>query len=159
MIGLLWNLILALIWVAVTADFSLSNLIVGFALGFLILYFARRIIGAPAYADRAWRAARFGLFFLWEVFLANLRVASDVLTPSFRTRPAILAIPLDAKTDAEITLLANLITLTPGTLSLDISADRRILYIHTMFLEQGDVERTKRKIKEQMERGLLEVLR
>jgi multicomponent Na+:H+ antiporter subunit E len=64
---------------------------------------------------------------------------------------------LDARTDAEIMLVANLISLTPGTLSLDISEDRRVLYIHVMFLD--DIEKTRQQIKQGLERRVLEVMR
>jgi multicomponent Na+:H+ antiporter subunit E len=74
-------------------------------------------------------------------------------------RPGVVAIPLDARTDAEITLLANLITLTPGTLSLDVSSDRRMLYIHVMYIDNDDLEEVRRKIKAGFERRVLEVLR
>jgi multicomponent Na+:H+ antiporter subunit E len=74
-------------------------------------------------------------------------------------RPGVIAVPLDAKTDAEITLLANLITLTPGTLSLDLSPDRGVLYVHTMYIDQDDVERARRQIKDNLERRVLELLR
>jgi multicomponent Na+:H+ antiporter subunit E len=99
----------------------------------------------------------FALFYVWELILANLRVAYDVLTPKPRIRPGVLAIPLQAKTDAEITMLANLITLTPGSVSLDVSSDRRFLYLHAMYI--ADVEKYRESIKEQMERRVLEVLR
>ena len=68
-----------------------------------------------------------------------------------------VAIPLDAETDAEITLLANLITLTPGTLSLDVSDDRRVLYIHAMYVD--DVEELRRSIKDGFEKRVMELLR
>ena len=66
-------------------------------------------------------------------------------------------LPLDARTDAEIMLVANLISLTPGTLSLDLSEDRKLLYIHVMFLD--DIEQTRRQIKEGLEKRVLEVMR
>jgi multicomponent Na+:H+ antiporter subunit E len=85
-------------------------------------------------------------------------VAYIVVNPWYPLRPGIVAIPLDARTDAEITLLANLITLTPGTLSIDVSADRKVLYIHVVELgEQPD--QVRHKIKERLERRLLEVMR
>jgi multicomponent Na+:H+ antiporter subunit E len=74
-------------------------------------------------------------------------------------RPGVIAIPLNARTDVEITLLANLITLTPGTLSLDVSADRSVLYIHVMYIDNDDIDAVRRKIKEGFERRILEVLR
>lgn len=100
---------------------------------------------------------RFVLFFLWELWLANLRVARDVLTPGYSMRPAVLAVALTARTDLEITLLANLISLTPGTLSLDVSTDRRMLYIHAMYVD--DPEDYRRYIQHEFERRLLEVFR
>jgi multicomponent Na+:H+ antiporter subunit E len=68
-----------------------------------------------------------------------------------------VAIPLDARTDTEITLLANLITLTPGSVSLDVSSDRRFLYLHAMYID--DLEEFRRSIKDTLEHRVLEVLR
>jgi multicomponent Na+:H+ antiporter subunit E len=95
---------------------------------------------------------------LWQLLKSNLRLAYDVITPGYQMRPGVIAIPLEAKEDAEITLLANLITLTPGSLALDLSADRTILYIHVIYLDD-DVETTRRDIKDRLERRVLEVLR
>ena len=72
-------------------------------------------------------------------------------------KPGIIAIPLEAKTDFEITLLANLITMTPGTLSLDLSEDRRTLYVHAMYIH--DPEKIRASIKNDLERRVLEVFR
>jgi multicomponent Na+:H+ antiporter subunit E len=89
--------------------------------------------------------------------MSNLRVARDVLTPKQYMRPGVVALPLEAKTDGEITLLAGLITLTPGTLSLDVSADRKFLYVHSMYID--DPEREKERLKRRFEKRLLEMLR
>jgi multicomponent Na+:H+ antiporter subunit E len=154
----LWNLLLALVWAAATGEFSLPNLGTGFLLGYLILWFARRDTGAEEYVARVPRAVRFVIFYLWQMLLSNLRVAYDVITPTNYMKPGVIAVPLDTRTDAETTLLANLITLTPGTLSLDLSADQKTLYVHVMYLDP-DVEVTRRAIKEQLERRVLGVLR
>lgn len=106
---------------------------------------------------KVWLVIELTLFFLWELILANLRVAHDVLTPKHYKRPGVVAIPLDARTNAEITLLACLITLTPGTLSLEVSQDRRVLYVHDMFID--DPDEVRRSIKAGFERRLLEVMR
>ena len=74
-----------------------------------------------------------------------------------RSRPGIIAVPIEARTDLEITTLANLVSLTPGTLSLDVSGDRRTLYVHAMFVD--DPESIHRDIKNGMERRVLEALR
>jgi multicomponent Na+:H+ antiporter subunit E len=155
--GLLINVALAASWAAVSGRLDLVNLGVGFALGFTILLLTHRVVGATSYVRRVRSAVELVLFFLGQLIAANLRVAYDVLTPSFRARPGILAIPLDAKTDTEITVLANLISLTPGTLSLDVSEDRSTLFIHTMYID--DIEKVRRAIKEGFERRVIEVLR
>jgi multicomponent Na+:H+ antiporter subunit E len=155
---LLWNILLALVWAMLTGNFSLRNFAFGFLLGFLVLYASRHGVGgAPRYAVRVRHAASFLFFFLWELILANLRVAREIITPGLQMRPGIIAIPLDARTDAEITMLANLITLTPGTMSMDVSTDRRVLYIHAMYVD--DADELRRKLKDGFERRLLEVLR
>jgi multicomponent Na+:H+ antiporter subunit E len=151
------NVFLALIWAAATGDFGEANLLLGFGIGFLVIFFTQRALGAGDYAQRVWRVIAFIFFFIWELFLANLRVAYDVITPSHYMRPGIITIPLTAKTDTEITLLANLISLTPGTLSLDISEDREVLYIHAMFVD--DPDELRHEIKAGFERRVLEVLR
>ncbi|MCS7283245.1 MAG: Na+/H+ antiporter subunit E [Anaerolineae bacterium] len=158
MSAFLLNLLLALAWMALTGRFTLVNFAFGFAIGYGALWLAQRVLGPSSYFGKARRFLGFVLFFLWEVLKANLQVAYIVLHPRSRLRPGVIAVPLDARTDAEITLLANLITLTPGTLSIDVSADRKVLYVHT--LDMGDnPARFRREIKEGLERRLLEVMR
>lgn len=77
---------------------------------------------------------QFLIIFIWEVIIANLRVAYDVITPQSRARPGVIAIPLECKTNLEITLLVIVISLTPGTLVLDLSSDKKKLFIHAMFI-------------------------
>ena len=153
----LWHILLALSWAAITGLFTWSNVLAGFILGYLVLFFAQRAVGSSNYFRRIDRVLRFAVFYVWELILANFRVAYDVMTPTHRMRPGVVAIPLDAKTDAEITLLANLITLTPGSVSLDVSSDRRFLYLHAMYID--DVEEFRQSIKNTIERRVLEVLR
>ncbi len=157
----LLNLLLALAWVGLTGAFTPTNFLIGFGLAYGLLWLMQRAGGEEmarqsGYFGRAWRTVEFAAFFLWELILANLRVAVDILRPRMRLQPAVVAIPLEESSPAQITLLANLITLTPGTLSLDVSSDRRVLYVHTMHV--GDVERFRRTIKEQFERRVREVL-
>lgn len=99
----------------------------------------------------------FIFFFLYELVKANIQVAYDVITPKFYMTPGIVEVPLDAKSDMEITLLANLISLTPGTLSLDVSSDRKVLFVHSMYL--SNKEDFIYSIKNGFERKLLEILR
>jgi multicomponent Na+:H+ antiporter subunit E len=154
---LVWNLGLALLWAAVTAEFTLYNLLVGAVLGFLVLFVTRPLIGETRYFHRPFITAGFLLFFIRELVVSSLKVAYEVITPGFRMRPGVVAVPLEVKTDAEITLLANLITLTPGTLSLDVSSDKRVLYVHAMYVTNAEAVR--KEIKGGLERKVLEVMR
>ena len=95
--------------------------------------------------------------FAFELVISSLRVAWDVVTPRHLSRPGILAVPLDAKTDVEITVFANLLCLTPGTLSLAVSEDRRVLYVHAMFIEHPEEDCG--HLKRTFERRVLEALR
>lgn len=154
---LLMNLLLALIWMALTGKFSLVNFFFGFAAAFLILWMITSKGEDQGYFTRLPRIIAFIFFFLYELLKANLQVAYDVITPKFYMKPGIIAIPLEAKTDLEITLLANLISLTPGTLSLDVSDDRKVLYVHAMYIY--DKEEFIYKIKTGFEKRLLKILR
>lgn len=98
-------------------------------------------------------------FFLKEILISNLRITYDVLTPGYNMNPAIIALPLDVQTDIEILALATLITCTPGTLALKVSEDKRILYIHEMYIPGNDVEAVKKRIKNGFERRILEITR
>lgn len=155
---LLLNVLLALAWVALTGQFTPVNLAFGFALGYVMLWIAQRAGKPLAYFNKVRQMLGFVAFFIWEMVKANLEVTYYVLASHRKMRPGVIAVPLDVRTDTEITLLANLITLTPGTLSLDVSADRRVMYIHSVTL--GDeTDRFRRQIKEGFERRVLEVLR
>jgi multicomponent Na+:H+ antiporter subunit E len=151
------NVFLALGFSAVLGQFSLYGLGTGFAVGFLALWATRPLYGESTYFWRVVNVSRLALFFLWELLRSNVRVLWDIVTPSHISSPGIVGIPLDARTDFEIMAVANLISLTPGTLSIDLSPDRRILYVHVMFLE--DVEAVRREIKSGLERRILEAIR
>jgi multicomponent Na+:H+ antiporter subunit E len=150
------NMALALGWAALVGSFDLPSLLVGFAIGYVVLWVARPLFGSTAYFERLWRGARLAARFLYELVVSSLRVVWDVITPTHLSRPGIIAMPLDAKGDGEILLVANLISLTPGSLSLDVSADRKTLYVHAMFVE--DPDRLRRELKDGLEREVIEVL-
>ncbi|MCH8535525.1 MAG: Na+/H+ antiporter subunit E [Flavobacteriaceae bacterium] len=154
----LTNILLTIIWVFLTGSFEVVNFVFGFVITFLILW----IISSKDSENGKYfriipKLISFFFFFLWEVVKANIQVAYEVITPQNKMKPGIVALPLDAKTDTEITLLANLITLTPGTLSLDVSEDKKVLYIHSMYVH--DKQDFIKEIKNGFERKLLEILR
>lgn len=129
-------IILALLWAAMTGTFSGLNLLLGAGIGAVAVLLLRRNLAPGRRLRQVRSVTSLALLFLYELGVSAVRVAIVVLTPDMKAvlRPAIIAFPLSVKSDAEITLLANLITLTPGTLSVDVSEDRSLLYVHTLTL-------------------------
>jgi multicomponent Na+:H+ antiporter subunit E len=150
------NIVLAVVWAALMASFTLTSLLVGYVLGFGALWLAQPLFDQPqSYFRRVWRILRLTGFFLYELVVSSLRVAWDVITPSHQSNPAIVEMPLDVESDLEILLVTNLISLTPGTLSLDVTPDRKTLIVHAMFAD--DPEGLVRELKDGMERMVKEV--
>jgi multicomponent Na+:H+ antiporter subunit E len=154
---LLMNLLLTLIWMALTGKFSATNFFFGLVLSFFIMWIISRDDEDQRYFKKIPGIVNLILFFIYELIKANIQVAYDVITPKFHMKPGIVAIPLTVSSDLEITLLANLITLTPGTCSLDVSDDKKILYVHSMFI--NDKESFIQGVKNGFEKKILEVMR
>ena len=150
------NLLLAGGWCALLGTFDLGTFVWGFLLAFAALSLSSPMFGQTAYFKRALLAARLGAYFLYELVVSSLQVAWDVITPGHRSRPGIIAVPLELEEPIQITVLANLISLTPGTLSLDVSPDGKTLYVHEMFLDDADEAR--RAIKTGFERLVREAM-
>ncbi len=153
----LLNILLTLLWVALTGALTPVNFGFGFVLGFFILWLKERNGADKRYFFRVPKLIGFALFYLMEMIKANLQVAYDVLTPHYFMNPGIVAIPLDAETDFEITMLSNMISLTPGTLVVDLSTDRKVMYVHVMYLKNK--KEFVSTLKQGLERKLLEILR
>ncbi|WP_421952432.1 Na+/H+ antiporter subunit E [Pelagibacterium sp.] len=148
---------LALVWAAVTGGFTLLNLLLGAFVGAMAVLFIRERVDRPHMMRRLVRVVSLAALFFYELALSALRVAILVLSPRMEKRlsPGIIAYPLTVTSDAQITLLANLITLTPGTLSVDVSDDRTMLYIHV--LEMHDRADVIASIKNGFEARIIEV--
>jgi multicomponent Na+:H+ antiporter subunit E len=155
---LLGNLLLALAWAALQGEFSLFNIVVGHVLGYLVLLGLVKggVLARSPYVGRVHVAFGLVAFFLWELVIANARLALDVITPRFHMTPGILAVPLDATRDSEILLLAILINLTPGSVALDVTDDRRVMYVHVMYMTSPDAARA--DIKHGFERRVRQLL-
>ncbi|AIM38731.1 Na+/H+ antiporter subunit E [Sphingobacterium sp. SG20118] len=153
----LMNLLLSFIWVALTGSMYYTNFLFGFMLGFFILWVMNRNEIDQRYFYRVPKTISFLFFFLYQMIIANLQVAYDVITPKYFFKPGIVKYRMDAKSDFEINLLSTFISLTPGTLILDVSDDKKILYIHVMYLH--DKQKFMMQLKNNVERKLLEILR
>lgn len=153
----LTNVMLAIAWAAVSGDFSVLNLFFGFCLAALVLSLIREQVGSVHYFVKLFRGVRLMIVFVVELVKSSVWVAWVVLSPRPRLTPAIIAYPLEVDRDFEITLLSSLITLTPGTLSVDVSRDRKTLYVHCM--DAPDIDAVVGNIKNSFERRILETFR
>jgi multicomponent Na+:H+ antiporter subunit E len=149
------NLLLALLWAALHADLSVSTTGFGFLLGFLLLSVIHHGYGAAVIG-----AVGFLLFLVKSIIISSFQVAGYVLAPKLKLDQGIVAIPLAARTDLEIAILASAITLTPGTLSVDVAQDaagQRVLFVHNLVM--GDADAVRKSIKDDFERRILRVTR
>lgn len=153
--NLLWIAVLAIAWTVLVGELSPFSLVEGAILGYLVLLLRRQV--ELNLIVRTWKLSVLVLFFLWELLLANIRVTIDIITPNDNIRAGVVAVPLDIQGPVSVAVLANIISLTPGTVTMDVSDDQTVLYIHTMHLKDADEFR--RDIKEGFERRLMEVLR
>lgn len=154
---ILLNVFLAGVWMFMTNSFSPTGFAIGFLIGLLLIILMRRFFSNRLYLFRAWAVISLFFLFLKELVLSSFSVFRLVIQPKLAIRPAVFELETELKRDWEVTLLAALITLTPGTLVIGISDDQKMLYIHAIDFE--DIEDAVSSIKNTFERAILEVSR
>ncbi|MBD1382589.1 Na+/H+ antiporter subunit E [Metabacillus arenae] len=154
---ILLNFFLAFVWMFLQADYSGITFIIGYVLGIGVLFVLRRFFHRRFYINNVIAIIKLFLIFCRELITANIAVLKVVLSPKLHNRPGIFAFETTLEKDWEITILSNLITLTPGTLVLDVSMDNKILYVHAMDI--ADSEESKREIRDSFEKAIKEVSR
>jgi multicomponent Na+:H+ antiporter subunit E len=153
---ILANLLLALAWVGLNGHFTLDSLIIGAVIGrIVLLVLAKGEVLPRTEVGRVERALSLLGYLLWQIVLANLRLARDVLSIRHRMKPGVIRLPLSVTTDGEILLLSAMINITPGSVALDVSADRQSMYVHVMHVRT--LEDAKLEIKNGFERKILEL--
>ncbi|WP_071460541.1 Na+/H+ antiporter subunit E [Bacillus massilinigeriensis] len=154
---ILLNFFLAFIWMFLKTSYTPVTFLVGYFFGLLVIFTFRRFFHTRFYGYKIVAVIRLFLIFNRELFLSNLAVLKVILKPKLDIKPGIFALPTELKEDWEITILANLITLTPGTLVIDISPDNSILYVHAMDID--DIQEAIDGIKNSFEKAIMEVSR
>ncbi|MHB8171367.1 MAG: Na+/H+ antiporter subunit E [Thermincolia bacterium] len=154
---ILLNLIIAFSWVLIGGSWSPVSFGVGYFIGLVLLLIFRGFLTEDFYMKRVWAAIVLFLIFNRELVMSNIAVIKLVLSPKLNIRPGILAVPVKVKGPWEITLFANLITLTPGTLSVDLSPDNKVLYVHA--IDIPDAEEMINSFKDTFEKRIMEVFK
>lgn len=149
------TLSLALIWMLLVNSFAPGPLLLGLLFGWAIPLFTRHFWPEEVRIARPLVLLRFIGIVLFDIVIANLTVARLILGRPKHLRPRFVELPLDLRTDLAISLLANTISLTPGTVSAKLSEDRRCLIVHA--LHETDTDAMVAKIKQRYEAPLKEV--
>jgi multicomponent Na+:H+ antiporter subunit E len=152
---ILLNIGLAIIWMLLRNDFSALEFFIGYVVGIALLFVLRRFLEFDFYFRRVIAIFKLIILFLWELILANIDVIKIVLSPKLNIQPGIIAVPTKLKTDWEVTLLASLISLTPGTLSMYFSEDGKTIFVHSIHVPDKDA--MIKQIHNTFERAIMEV--
>lgn len=154
-VQLVLNIIIAFFWLLVTDSYTLNNLVLGFIFGLILVYLLHRVLPGNFYLLKVYRIIKLIFIFLIELIKANLDVLKIILKRNIDNTPGFFVYNTDLKTDWQIVLLSNLITLTPGTVVLGISDDRTKIYIHSIHFsnKEDEVE----SIKSSLEKVVKEV--
>lgn len=155
----LFNLLIAFLWMAINNSNTGSSFIIGYLIGIVLLLLFRksRPQNRPFYIRRLWSITKLLLIFIRELTISNFVVIGHILRPKLAIRPGIFAYETALTSEWEVTLLSCLICLTPGTLTLDVSADGKTLYIHAIDIKDAEV--MAKQIRDNFEQVILEVTR
>ena len=155
----LLSLLLLACWLWLNNTLAPGHLLLGALLGAAIPFVTRPFWPDPLTVRHPLRVLEYAAVVLYDIVVANLQVAAIILGPLSRLRPAFVRVPLELRSDFAVTVLASTVTLTPGTVSVEIEDDgagRRVLVFHALrCVDADDMVRT---IKRRYERRLQEIL-
>jgi multicomponent K+:H+ antiporter subunit E len=151
----LFSVFLWLVWLLLNNTVDPGHLLLGAMLALALPLFTSRFWPDRPHIRKPLKLLRYFAVLFWDIILANLTVARLILGPTARLRPAFILLPLELRNEYAIVVLANTISLTPGTVSSDLNPDRRTLLIHALDVENP--EETIARIKQRYERPLQEI--
>lgn len=155
-IQVLINVLLAALWMMLSETYTFGAFIFGYLFGILFVLAALPLLpGKHLYLRPVWKSIVLAGIFMKELVLANIDVIKIVIQKEIKNEPAFFAYPTELKKDWEITLLSQLITLTPGTIVVAISDDQKTLYIHS--IDFSDIDSEISTIKDSFEKAIKEV--
>lgn len=146
------NLFIAILWMLLQGSWSWLTFSAGYLVGLFILFLVRRYLGSEFYPISILKIIDLLLVFLQELLTSGIVVAKQILQPRLNLTPGIFMLETDLERDVEVTLLAMLITLTPGSVVLEVSSDCKCLYIHGMDLPESfdSVNKSKLRFEEKI---------
>ena len=158
-IQFLLNLFIALLWVLFKDEdvFRVPTFVAGFIVGMVIVFFMRRFFGGRFYIHRLYSVVKLILIFISETLQSAVSVIKHVLRPTIDIQPGIFKYTTVLKGEWEVPTLALLLTLTPGSVVMEVTPEGNVFYIHAMDINryQGDLEKSLRRF----EKAIMEVSR
>ncbi|MFB4211908.1 Na+/H+ antiporter subunit E [Shouchella sp. JSM 1781072] len=154
---LLINVVLAIVWMLFQNSFTIVDFVVGYTIGFFVVLVLIRFKGYEFYFARVWSLIKLMLIFMKELAIANVSVMKTALSPKMDVAPGIVAVPTRLETETEKTMFAVMMTLTPGTLSIEFSLDSNVIFVHA--LDARNRDEIIHSVQNTFERGILEVTR
>ena len=127
--------LLFVVWIFLTNSFTFGNVLLAAILAWIIAVFIGSLQPETVPVFKPLRAIKYVLVLLGDIIASNIVVAKQVLGPLDKLKPGFVAIPLELKASLPITLLASTISLTPGTVSTEVSEDKKTLYVHALHVE------------------------
>jgi len=153
----LLNIMIAVVWMFFYNEWSLQRFMHGYVIGLALIFILRRFWPEPFYLRKLWALLKLLALFVKELFISSMTVVRQIVRPVRHLKPGIFAYRTELRSDWELTLLSCLICLTPGTLTLEVSGDGQVLYIHAMDI--GDKEAVSQQIRSTFEKAIMEVTR
>nr|WP_309100305.1 Na+/H+ antiporter subunit E [Fredinandcohnia onubensis] len=157
LLQLVLNIFIAVSWMFISNSYDFGAFFGGYLIGLFLIFILRRSFSHRFYLHNVWAVIKLILIFFRELVLSNYAIMKVVVKPKLDIKPGIFALPIQVEKDWEIMVLSNLITLTPGTLVMDISDDKKLIYVHAMDLQ--DADEAIDSIKSTFEKAIMEVSR
>jgi len=148
-------ILMTLFWLLVVNEINAGQVVLGLLLAMGVLWLCSLFMASALPIRRPGVALQLAGLFLYDIVVANLAVARAVLSPSLPIRPRFLHVPLDVREPKAAALLAGMVTLTPGTVSVDLALDVRVLTVHALLVD--DENATVAEIKSRYEARIREI--
>ncbi|MGI6685325.1 MAG: Na+/H+ antiporter subunit E [Bacillota bacterium] len=136
---LLLNIFIAFLWMLLNDAWSSLTFLTGYLIGFILIFMMRRFFPTPFYLKKLWAMVKLILIFIRELILSSIYVLRQVISPRLTFRPGIFSLETKLESDWEITVLSLLITLTPGSVVMEVSPEGKFLYVHAMNIPDAKV--------------------
>lgn len=131
------NLFIGMLWMFLQDDWSVLTFFSGYLFGLFVLFILRRYFSSKFYPITLLAVVQLFLLFIYELFVSSITVIRQVMRPRINVTPGIFTLETDLEGDLEVTLLALLLTLTPGSVVVEISSDSKKFYIHAMDIPES----------------------